>query len=410
MHNNNNNNIQRAMPPRTRTATKANRNAATAKANANAAAKAQANAAAAAAQATAAPAPANAAAAAAKAKAEADEQKISAFEAAELSVDALNNLIESLYPGNNKSTVDIVEQLDETYGLDGALRMYSSGAFFDCLIHSFLTITCPNFRALDQNTKVEFAYKFRREMLLRLVDTKPVAGKARLQLDQFKADCLRESYFLSDGDAQIIAILFDVNILILEPESIYPPSPKAAILIQPNMENESDPYVIYGSRDHFEGVQLGDGGYTVDFSVAQIAISLITLAERGEGEDTCKFNVNQQILYKPQQSWETWTVVDRLRDSDTQCMRYTITNDESIVPELIKIYNKDGEIKDKVIERFGKEKFVKVSACSTLIMPAPAAAANGSSSASTSSSGGRRSSRKRTRRNAKANRSRKMRH
>ena len=374
---NNNNNSQRAMPS-TRSTTKANRNAAAAaqaKANANAAAaqaKANANAAAAAqvqakakANANAAAAPVNANAAKAKANANAKaafDAKIKAFEAADLSTDALNNLIESLYPGNNESTVEIIEQLDEIYQLYGALRMYASGEFHDCLIHSFLTVTCPNFRALDQETKVAFAYKFRREMLLRLVDTKPVNGKNRRQLDQFKDDCLREKYFLSDGDAQIIAVLFDVNILMLEPESDYPPAPMGAILIQSNVENESDPYVIYGSRDHFEGVQLGDGGYTVDFDVAQFIVSTITSEERGEGEDTCKFAVNQQILYKRQESWETWRVVDRLRDSDTQCMRYTLTNDESIVPELIKIYEKAGEIKDEVIERLGKLKFVKVSA------------------------------------------------
>lgn len=269
---------------------------------------------------------------------------IAAFEgsgAGSIRVGPLNELIRALYPSqaDKDGSVKVISVLSPEFGIPGALRMSSSASECDCLIHSFLTVTCPNFRKLTQRSKDEFASIFRRQMLPRLVSRYPVTEKTPNQIMQFIIDVIQSGRFLSDADSSIIAKLFDVNLLLLEPAREGQKS--LAILISPRNDNKSDPYVIYGSGAHFEGVKLDGDRWQRNYNETVQSVADIMAGRHAafHGEDS--FSFGSRVMYKG----KGYYVVDRLLNPDThECDFYYLSQDSVLMTTISEIGLSEGTL------------------------------------------------------------------
>jgi len=238
----------------------------------------------------------------------------------------LNTLIGALYPSaaDKAGYVNQVAALDPEFGMPGAYRMFSSGSNCDCLVHSFLTVTCSNFRSLPQTSKNEFASIFRRQMLPRLVNRYPVSEKTLAQIAKFIRDVEHSSGFLADTDTSVIAKLFDINILLIEPAR--QGNPLTAALVQPRNDSRSNPYVIYGSGVHFEGVRLADGTWQRNYDVSVQNVRRITNVKRGNAEVGCIHEVGTSVMYMG----EPYRVIGRTFDGEQNCKDYVLTTNPNL--------------------------------------------------------------------------------
>ena len=259
---------------------------------------------------------------------------IAAFEgsgAGSIRVGALNDLIGALYPSQADKVGDVQQgdALDPKFGMPGAYRMYSSGSNCDCLVHSFLTVTCPNFRSLTQPSKNEFASIFRRQMLPRLVTRYPVSGKPPVEIARFKRNLQKtptplDDGYLADSDISIIAQLFDVSILSIEPARRG--YPLLASLIEPRKDIRSNPYVIYGSGAHFEGVQLADGTWQRSYDESVQNVRRIINAGRANAAIGCIYEVGTSVMFEG----NVFRVIGRTFDNKQNCATYVLTNNPNL--------------------------------------------------------------------------------
>jgi hypothetical protein len=132
----------------------------------------------------------------------------------------INTLISRFYVDNMKAEDEatVPVGLLEGFSVDGLFRMNASGNNNDCLIHSFLTATCENFRRLEQNSKDEFANFFRRTVFLTLPAVQCFQANEP-GLGQRMADRVMSRKFLEEQELRLLAAQFRVNILAATGES-----------------------------------------------------------------------------------------------------------------------------------------------------------------------------------------------
>ena len=180
----------------------------------------------------------------------------------------INMLIARFYADNMKAE-DVatrpVGPLDG-FGVDGLYRMNASKKNNDCLIHSFLTSTCENFRRLEQNSKDEFANFFRRTVFLTLPAVQCFLQSERAA-GQEMAGRVRSTAFLEEQELRLLAAQFRVNILAATGESgRFQPATRETLLHM--LPAECVPggafahtIAIYTNGAHFEALR-DDDGYT----------------------------------------------------------------------------------------------------------------------------------------------------
>jgi len=183
-----------------------------------------------------------------------------------MTIDDIKSIINALYgdgsdASDEKEPIRFVREITGL-GVNNLFRMNASGNNQDCLIHSFLSSTCPRFRNITQRSRDEFANIFRRYVLLRL----PV-------FQCFRSEAMTRSImadigFLGDSVVDLLAAQFGVNILAINgrmnsfvsitPESLRVILPKTCIDSLPNSELFDNTIIIYTSDAHFEPVRFGD--------------------------------------------------------------------------------------------------------------------------------------------------------
>ena len=132
-------------------------------------------------------------------------------------IDKLNTLINRLYSDNfikeKKATVSQGD-LSPSFGVEGFERMNASSKNYDCLIHSFLTATCENFRFLNKESKDEFANFFRRSIFLNLplVACSVNSGEKQAVKDIISSIQAPKGY-LQENIIFLLAAQFQLNIL-----------------------------------------------------------------------------------------------------------------------------------------------------------------------------------------------------
>ena len=165
--------------------------------------------------------------------------------------------------------------------------IFSSGNNFDCLIHSFLTATCNNFRRLVQRDKDEFANFFRRKIFLNLP---VVLCYRRNDYDEYERLETRVmgKEFLEDFELFILAAQFKVQFLSASSRGgaignqfylIYAEAIKNVLPAEccewrnNNQSTKNWPiFCIYTNMVHFEAIRI-NGRYTINEMDTALAMS-----------------------------------------------------------------------------------------------------------------------------------------
>jgi hypothetical protein len=169
--------------------------------------------------------------------------------------------------------------------------IFSSGNNFDCLIHSFLTATCSNFRRLVQKDKDEFANFFRRGIFLNLP---VVLCYKREERDMYKEleDRVMSKDFLEDVELFLLGAQFKVQFLsassgranignqfyLIDANAIKTILPAECFRNNRNVDNWPI-YCIYTNMAHYEAIRV-DGKYEITEHQANLAISSLENSKR----------------------------------------------------------------------------------------------------------------------------------
>ncbi len=162
--------------------------------------------------------------------------------------------------------------------------MHSEGSNSDCLIHSFLTATCPAFRRLTSQfvsegrgrDKNEFATWFREYVY-------PAMPAVQRQLTSEHVDMTNKittglithqriftrGTFLSDTDIGLLARIYNQNIISFQGAiQVGGQRQEAAVYIA--TINEATPCIMISNERaiHFEAAQTPEGSYTIPYKVA----------------------------------------------------------------------------------------------------------------------------------------------
>ena len=172
----------------------------------------------------------------------------------------------------------------EEFGVPGLTRMESSARNYDCLIHSFLTATCDNFRRLPQEQKDVFANHFRRVALPALPmircfvandrvreindrERSPTHGQQRQRAEMMIERILAPQGFLHETELHLLAAQFRINILAATREThLFQPITRDALQVlygETHCMDELPAFrktvCIYTSGGHFESVRKAEG-------------------------------------------------------------------------------------------------------------------------------------------------------
>jgi hypothetical protein len=165
----------------------------------------------------------------------------------------------------------------EGFGVDGLERMNASANEYDCLIHSFLTATCENFRRLDQPSKDTFANFFRRTAFIRLpvVQCFMKNHQDRALVAAIRLSVLAPKTYLTQEVIHLLAAQFRVNILTAQGQA----GVNRFGIVDAGTLDLPEPCIpheefimtigIYTSGEHFEA--LRDGGRRYTFSKRRVA-------------------------------------------------------------------------------------------------------------------------------------------
>jgi hypothetical protein len=153
---------------------------------------------------------------------EVDRELLNAFrDPRNLSLDIINRFIERHYEliSEDRATRVVGDSRRKMSGFefnndDNFEVMHSSANNLDCLFHSFLTATCPNFRRCKQHDKDEFANFFRRVIFLTLPVVQAYAVAQPHTYNQM-LQRIMERDFLAELEIKLLAAQFHIRLLFL---------------------------------------------------------------------------------------------------------------------------------------------------------------------------------------------------
>ena len=177
--------------------------------------------------------------------------------------------------------------------------MISSGKNYDCLIHSFLTALCSNFRRLEETNKNEFANFFRRVVFFTLPVFQCLARYDENQAKRIQKELLEMS-FLDDSVIFILNATFKCNTLLaredfwlgnqfqmVDSEMLKKMIPKECY---PSVSGKWETICLYTSGQHFESIRKPNGSYTFtdkDVTDAIAGAEIAKNAKNALGEWIC---------------------------------------------------------------------------------------------------------------------------
>lgn len=209
-------------------------------------------------------------------------------------LEQVNGVIAQLYQHDMIQEATATREIGplEGFGVPGLIKMESSARNYDCLIHSFLTATCDNFRRLPQEQKDVFANHFRRVALPALPmiqcfmqrdtvvevndrERSPTRGQERPRAQMMIERIVAERGFLHETELHLLAAQFRVNILAATAEThLFQPITREALQVLYGDTRCMDglpafrrTICIYTSGGHFESVRKA-GGY--EFTVGEL--------------------------------------------------------------------------------------------------------------------------------------------
>ncbi len=246
-------------------------------------------------------------------------------------------------------------------------RMHSSGALFDCLIHSFLNMVSPNFRKLTDKDKIPIASAFRREFTPRLPEIEHLVEK-----DEAIARLLGKYVFLTDTELNALARTYRINVIVFEYGRSVTIEGYGRVTGATRMPSaitpldgflEVDTFYLLSLKDrHYEAVRTTGGEYTVSRDLMnQIQAEFPSQFQQKTSITDCKYSGTDTDIKDG----------DSAEYKGKECLVLNRTFDSSNIPKCtsVEIITSDGEVKN-----VGKNelKFIRRGA---------AAAANGSGAA-----------------------------
>ncbi len=169
-------------------------------------------------------------------------------------------------------------------------RMESSGDNNDCLIHSFLTATCPTFRRYPKKHKNTIARTFRTKVFPLLPEVQKHSEKAAI------LELVASEEFLTDREVGILAKTY-TNILTFEPK--IGSNPEKAVLHENPAKPKGAVYLISNRGNlHFESVKTDKGGYFIERAEADSIVEMFTSEKFQEAKRQCPFEEGDSVLYK----------------------------------------------------------------------------------------------------------------
>jgi hypothetical protein len=168
--------------------------------------------------------------------------------------------------------------------------MESSENSNDCLIHSFLTATCPTFRRYPKKHKNTIARTFRTKVFPLLPEVQKHSEKAAI------IELLNSKEFLTDREVGILANTY-TNILTFEPT--IGSNPEKALFHENPAKLRGAVYLISNRGNlHFESVKTDKGTYFIERAEADSIVEMFTSEKFQESKRQCPFKEGDSVLYK----------------------------------------------------------------------------------------------------------------
>jgi len=194
-------------------------------------------------------------------------------------LESLNEIIGGLVTTQTeKMEVSGNGSLKEFHGTKGLQKMEASTHKYDCLLHSFLSATCPNFRKLDKKQKDTFADMFRREILPAIVeqDTRNII---RPYKNERIISLLKQNrVYLEDEHISLLCSLYGVKIVVFETIRreylAHQFLPQIYGSLYSRNRNTDDVYLLYNPGNaHYEPVRVKETGkYSISLEEANSII------------------------------------------------------------------------------------------------------------------------------------------
>ena len=185
----------------------------------------------------------------------------------------------------------------ETFGYKEFFMMDSSMKSNDCLIHTFLTATCPYFRQLHKQQKDDFADIFRRTVYAEEIFNTLIQAKQTIESKESFLARITSKAFLEDTDIINLCKYYNINILTFEDTktSNGKTMPSCVTFNHVNASDETS-YIIYNNGNHFEAVKTPQG-YTISTMEAQ-QIETSHKCEFHEDQPTWKYQEFDPVRYR----------------------------------------------------------------------------------------------------------------
>jgi hypothetical protein len=239
-------------------------------------------------------------------------------------------------------------------------QIKTSGDKSNCLIHTFLTMTCEAFRKLPKDLKDDVASSFRFHLYPRFAEVNAALEPERRikssppyseerQPNLFRI--LTEDVFLNDSDVGWLTDIYRINAIIFQSPVIRIQRGRPKVL-QPAIitfveKNPGDSVYTFSNNNnnHYESVQNREtGAFTISHGEAlQINGARVgTLAEdtRVTG---CRFKEGDQVHW----NGSMWHILDRrTKDGGKKCLNYIIADKANYdifisLPQVVRNYNPD---------------------------------------------------------------------
>jgi hypothetical protein len=213
----------------------------------------------------------------------------------------------------------------------------TSGEGSDCLVHTFLTITCAAFRKLPNELKDPVARSFRHDLYPRFAEVAAVlAAERRVK----SAPPYREAtqpnlyriftvgQFLNDSDIGWLSDIYHINMLIFQSPASAGDVRQPAIItfIEKNPGGVVYTFSNHGNF-HFESVQNTE---TNSFTISHVVANRI----KAEGQKQlppeakvtgCRFNTGDPITWNGGE----WFVISRRSEGGERCIEYFIADEDN---------------------------------------------------------------------------------
>lgn len=211
------------------------------------------------------------------------------------------------------------------------MRMNSDGNGNDCLIHSILTATCPNFRKLKLDAKREIAHSFRTEIYPKLPTAEIMLEDQEEGDDDY--DRIFGEEFLNDTDLRTLASDLGIDFLMFETAKTGKVVGQGKVTMPQTVtyfgDNNSEiVYLLFNYKNiHFESIKTDKGSYSISMDQAK------ELEQEFRADPSvslnCIYNLRDRVLYNE----EEYTVTDRHFTDDQECDELELDNHIKVLKE-----------------------------------------------------------------------------